>query len=424
MGKILDQLGTDLTETFDRIGVNDIVNAGSTDDVLRGMRTLAGGPRDTSPIELENFSSTNTSYSGTDVVPIVQINGTLITLGSVQTISISTFREKEPVRVLGKSYAKSYTSGPRTLAGSITFTLFDRDPFWEILRYLREDNKTASDRYHTPLGDQIPPVNIILWFSNEYGRKSIQTLYGVEFTQEGQVHSINDVYSEKTVNYVARDMDILIDYKDIQEFRNLMYERQLTGQFTDEYLSSLLSYKKNVEKQIADVDAAIQAINLEKGKRGLVSFGTSSLFGNKDLKDKLEMYVRKKEGLLKELTSVNTNISNWSKTVYEAEDYFGGQGSAVHDRLKQAPTTGGPENVRDPFKPSEYGRPVAGNVDVFPMDINPGSVTVLKGKKITTDNNGNAVEVNMPGVGDTSVRTVDEVLAGETRRLNNIITGG
>lgn len=318
-------------------------HAARMDHIIGGLQTLAGGPKRTGPSEdplRDMWIATNTSYSGSDCVPVVQINGTLITLGNVQTISISTFREKEPVRVLGKSYVKGYTGGPRTIAGSITFTVFHRDPFWDILKHLRENNKTPNDRYHTPIGDQIPPVNLILWFSNEYGRKSIQTIYGIEFNQEGQVHSINDVYSEKTVNYVARDMDILVDYSDVEGFRNLMYERQLTGQFTDNYLVSLLEYRRKLEKQIYDINVIIERIKLEKGRRGIVTFGLSSLLGNKDLKDELQKLVRQKTLLVNELIETDKSISAWSKSAYGTDNYFESNGAA-NDNLKQAPTVGG-----------------------------------------------------------------------------------
>jgi hypothetical protein len=334
---IADKVGesTGLTDTLKGL------QSGDLDRALQGLKTLSGGPRATSqedPLR-DKWVATNTSYSGTDVVPVVRMKGSIFTLGNVQTISISTFREKEPVRVLGKSYVKSYTAGPRTIAGTITFTLFNRDPLWDILRYLKEETKTHSDRYHSPLGDQMPPIDIILWFSNEYGRKSLQTLYGVEFTQEGQVHSVNDIYSEKTIQYVARDMDIMVDYDDIGEFRNLLYERQLTGQFTDNYLVSMIDYRKTIEKQIMDCDAVIHRIKLERGRRGMVTFGITALFGDKDLKTEYEKQVYKKMKLIDELEATEQAIVAWSKNIYEKNDYFGGEGSAAIDDLRQNPNT-------------------------------------------------------------------------------------
>lgn len=344
-GRFFEEVGERIgSET----GLADIAKGfreGNPDLALRGMEHLRGGPRpflDTDPVR-DKWIATNTSYSGTDVVPIIQINGTLVALGGVQTISISCFREKEPVRTLGRSWVKGYTAGPRTVAGSITFVIFNRDPFWDIIKHLNEDIKTPTDRYSTPVGDQIPPVNLILWFSNEYGRKSIMSLYGVEFNQEGQVHSINDIYSEKTVQYLARDYDILIDQDDVEGFRNLMYERQLTGQFTDNYMASLIDYQKKIQKQIQDTDALIHRVNVERGKRGIVSFGFTEIWGGgADITRTLDELTRKRKQLVIELENVNNAIISWSKSVYHTSTYFGGEGSAQHDNLRtQDNTLGG-----------------------------------------------------------------------------------
>ena len=338
-------------------GITDLAEgakAADPDLMLSGLEKLRRGPKPWPPPKdpsRDNFIASNSSYSGTDIVPVVQVGNSLLTLGSVQTISISVFREKEPIRVLGKSYAKGYTGGPRTIAGSITFIVFNRDPFWDILSHLTETPNTYTDRYSTPVADQIPPINLILWCSNEYGRKSILTLYGIEFNQEGQVHSINDVYSEKTVNYLARDYDILMDHDDIQGFRNLMYERALTGQFTDNYMVSLMEYKRKLEKEIHNVNNTIKAINNERAKRGIVSFGVTAIlggiFGN-DLRDKQNALLLKKQQLVEELKSVNDSILAWSKVTHSSEDYFSGEGTASHDDLRQAAlTTAAP---RTPFE--------------------------------------------------------------------------
>jgi hypothetical protein len=74
------------------------------------------------------------SFSGADIIayihiPPQKIGGDEIAgpnsetepvvgiLGNLQTISYSTFREVDPVRSLGKTYADAYTRGPRTVAG-------------------------------------------------------------------------------------------------------------------------------------------------------------------------------------------------------------------------------------------------------------------------------------------------------------------
>ena len=134
------------------------------------------------------------------------------TLGEIQTISWGIFREKAPVRTLGSVYPRSFTRGPRTISGSMIFTVFYEHALHELmelnLRYY-STGTTDFDRHHytTMLADQLPPLDVSLVFANEYGAISHMGLWGLEFFQEGGTFSIQDIYSENTMQYVARDLD-------------------------------------------------------------------------------------------------------------------------------------------------------------------------------------------------------------------------
>lgn len=133
-------------------------------------------------------------------------------LGELQTISYSVFREKTPVRTLGSVYPRSFVRGGRTIAGTMIFTIFYEHVLHELLNLdLSILNTGVGDYdrhvYTTAVPDQLPPLNISLVFNNEYGASSHMAFYGVEFVQEGATFSIQDIYSENTVQYVARDFD-------------------------------------------------------------------------------------------------------------------------------------------------------------------------------------------------------------------------
>ena len=76
------------------------------------------------------------SYSGCDIVVTARLstlnNSTkkleekIYTLGSLQTLSVSTHQDKKPVRVIGSMNALDYTMGQRTIAGSLVFAVFDK----------------------------------------------------------------------------------------------------------------------------------------------------------------------------------------------------------------------------------------------------------------------------------------------------------
>lgn len=153
------------------------------------------------------------SYSGTDIVvtaQLSQINGSdklskkCYVLGSLQTISISTYQDKSPVRAIGNINAKDYLMGPRSIAGSLVFAVFDRHFAYDIFNDLKEFSGKG-----VLLTDEIPALDITICFSNEYGKKSKMVLYGVKMISEGQVMSINDLFTENTYQFVGTGLENL-----------------------------------------------------------------------------------------------------------------------------------------------------------------------------------------------------------------------
>ena len=129
-----------------------------------------------------------------------------LVLATCQTLSISTFRDKKDVRACGSVYPRGFTRGARQIAGSLVFTVFDESVLWDILEAHPSDFD-AGESFTSAIMDQLPPVDILVFFANEYGSLSRMTIYGVEFVSEGQVMSIEDILTESTVSYAARDLD-------------------------------------------------------------------------------------------------------------------------------------------------------------------------------------------------------------------------
>lgn len=153
------------------------------------------------------------SYSGADIVVVAQLSNInnenklskkCYILGSLQTISISTYQDKAPVRSIGNINAIDYLMGPRSIAGSLVFAVFDRHFAYDIFNDLKEyTGKT------TLLTDEIPPLDMTINFQNEYGKRSKMILYGVKMVTEGQVMSINDLFTENTYQFVATGLENL-----------------------------------------------------------------------------------------------------------------------------------------------------------------------------------------------------------------------
>lgn len=131
---------------------------------------------------------------------------TFVELGEIQTISYSVYRDKRGVNVLGRSAPKGFTRGFVTTAGTMIFTVLNERILHEIfsLSYNGSPNEVAD--LSLMRVDQLPPIDIFITFSNEYGDKSRISIYGVEFMNEGQVMSVNDLITENSVNYVAQHL--------------------------------------------------------------------------------------------------------------------------------------------------------------------------------------------------------------------------
>lgn len=154
------------------------------------------------------------SYSGCDILVTARLNNItglkeqqeekVYTLGSLQTLSISTHQEKRAVRVIGSMNALDYTMGQRTIGGSLVFAVFDKhfasEMFADLERYT---GKTFF------LPDELPALDLTITFANEYGRTSRMAVYGVRIINEGQVMSVNDLYTENTYQFVANALEPL-----------------------------------------------------------------------------------------------------------------------------------------------------------------------------------------------------------------------
>jgi hypothetical protein len=154
------------------------------------------------------YSKTNNSYSGADMLATITVpsfgsnGGVPIVVGELQTLSYSIHRPKVPVRVLGRTNPKGFVRGGRTIAGSLIFTVFDKHVVHQVL-----DDIYGAD--HRIITDEMPPFNITVTFANEYGQKSIMSIYGIEIVNEGQTMSIEDMITENVMNYVATGIDLM-----------------------------------------------------------------------------------------------------------------------------------------------------------------------------------------------------------------------
>jgi len=143
----------------------------------------------------------------TVTIPVAKgVNITRV-IGAFQTITYSIHNDKMPIRCVGNMNAKRYVFGPRTIAGTIILTVFDRHWIREMLDSYNKLIKAQGERYF--LTDELPAFDLTISAANEYGHNAKLALYGVTIVNEGQVMSINDVYTENTYQFYATNVEYL-----------------------------------------------------------------------------------------------------------------------------------------------------------------------------------------------------------------------
>lgn len=134
-------------------------------------------------------------------------------LGEVVLFSLSSHRDKFPVSRLGRILPIGFTAGRRTVAGTIAVVLWDRNAFRRLSQRL---NMAYSHFTAMPHSDEMPPLDIVLVFVNEFGKTVSVSLYGVTILDEGLTIQSDDVRTVVTMSYMA--VDYQIDHDPLQSF--------------------------------------------------------------------------------------------------------------------------------------------------------------------------------------------------------------
>lgn len=206
----------------------------------------------------EQYTKTYSTFSGCDIV--ATFNGKVI--GELQAITYSISREKAPVYTMGSAEPRSFSRGKRGIAGTLVFTVFNRDALIEEFKEKLNGETTGIQKFkaerendinvnflsvedwdaemsgyaavgdqtgasigntadltskYTPIyADEILPFDVTITFANEYGQRAVLVIYGVELLNEGSGYSIDSVTTEKAYTFVARKIDYMksLDDKD------------------------------------------------------------------------------------------------------------------------------------------------------------------------------------------------------------------
>jgi hypothetical protein len=214
--EILRDLEKSLQETKEELQAEGVdpskIDEWTTDDLMptndvvdtQAQRNLQYPRKHTQSKDFSDvYFNHQTSYSGTDMICTINIPGKgPVVFGELSSISYSIYREKVPVRALGRVSMKGYTRGMRTISGILTFTVFEESIVYRCMEELRELG-------YRILMDEMPLFDITISMANEFGSQSMLTLYGVTTYTEGKVMSVDDIMTQNVYEFYALDIDPL-----------------------------------------------------------------------------------------------------------------------------------------------------------------------------------------------------------------------
>lgn len=202
----------------------------------------------------------NGSFSGADMKAyIIFPEQTPISIGEVSTITYSTYRETHPVRTIGRINPKGFSRGPRTIAGTIIFTVFQKHV---VNRIKKEVSYLKNIRKLKP--GELPPFDIMISMGNEYGESARIFIYGIEVVDEGKVFSVEDLFTENTWSYMARDIDLMDDIDAEQNAPIItLGERDQSGIYDKNDLvldKDLVEMNKQIQTMLDEKKAAVEEV--------------------------------------------------------------------------------------------------------------------------------------------------------------------
>lgn len=162
------------------------------------------------------------TFTGVDAQCLASTGNVVSNLDGLTSISWSVHRGKSTPRNLGKPSPAIRSRGARTIAGTMIFTVSDHHPLLDLLpadtASFRKLEFVNSQKQWRPviLSDQLPPFDLTVVLTNEYGNSAILIIYGIDIVDEGSVLSTDNLLTEVTLQYVAVGMDPIqeVGYQD------------------------------------------------------------------------------------------------------------------------------------------------------------------------------------------------------------------
>jgi hypothetical protein len=158
-------------------------------------------------------------FSATDIYASILLPGYGVRkLGTLAAVSLSTHRDTFPVTSLASVKVKGFTTGHRTVAGTLVFHTIDRNALTygvnpSTVRTTIQGQAIAGK----PLPDTLPLFDIHITYANEWGNLSFEALLGVRVLDFGKTMSFETLQPIESYSYMALDYQPMVAVYDPAE---------------------------------------------------------------------------------------------------------------------------------------------------------------------------------------------------------------
>ena len=232
-----------------------------------------------------------------------------------------------PVRNLGNINALDYVDGPRTIAGSLVFAVFDRHWTDKLRQQLKEKGLYTTTHF---VADELPPFDVTITFANEYGYASRLAIYGIRLANEGQTMSMHDMYVENTYQYVATDIDYMENILTPETDRSIHRDNNTEASVVVNKPIETIPVKSNIPLDTPKEETMVQTSDdysystlKPQNFNSLTAYKRNLNVAKTGYKKKAEDFHKQYPDKQKEYESMLQTISsNYTKKISEGISYF------------------------------------------------------------------------------------------------------
>ena len=167
-------------------------------------------PTDILDVYTQPVTFTFIDATATVILPFqLQDGNPIIQLKGLSVLSLSEHADAYPVTSLGEKGLNGFTRGHALTAGSFGFTIFDRDPWWDVIvkydQWVGNDITKSITRPHN-----LPPFDLMINFINDRGDMADMTIRSVVLIDSSQSLGVDVIKMTQAYSFICKGVTTFV----------------------------------------------------------------------------------------------------------------------------------------------------------------------------------------------------------------------